>query len=374
MKRICFFLDSLSERGLQKSTLRFAWYNEKLLGNKSLIVYNQTSIENNQAAIDCFSSQIQLIACNSFSEVDQIITKYHCDALYIQKGGELDGKISRSCPTMVHAVFAQNPLEVHGHSYAFVSEFLSLKCSLGLIPAVPLIVKIDGDKTTQGLREKLFIPNDAIVYGCYGGKDSFDIQFVRNIVIPKILSCNSHIYFIFMNIKPFVAHKNVIFLPVSVDSHQKMLFVNTCDAMIHARLQGESFGLACAEFSAFNKPIFSYDRSPDKHQFHVLRNSIYGYHNAPQLIKMLESFPFTINASKTYTGYLDKYTPEYCMDLFDRHLLYPSTKNLAIRPGELNAYYTNSWRIAINYMIRRFIKLCIKLAFFIRINLLCIGK
>ena len=173
-----------------------------------------------------------------------------------------------------------------------------------------------------------------------------------------------------MNIQPFISHNQVIFLPGSVDNYQKMLFINTCNAMLHGRLQGESFGLACAEFSSFNKPIFSYDKSPDKHQFYALGNSIHGYNNANQLIKMLETFPFSNHLQSSYTGYADKYTPEYCMELFDRHLLFPCNKNFIIGGSIPSKYNTSNWRIAMNKRVRYFIKIYIKLLDFMKKNFL----
>ena len=40
-----------------------------------------------------------------------------------------------------------------------------------------------------------------------------------------------------------------------MDLNYKVKFINTCDAMIHARAMGETFGLAVAEFSKKNKPV-----------------------------------------------------------------------------------------------------------------------
>ena len=43
-----------------------------------------------------------------------------------------------------------------------------------------------------------------------------------------------------------------------VEPELKVSFINTCDCMIHARTDGETFGLAIAEFSTLNKPIISH--------------------------------------------------------------------------------------------------------------------
>ena len=38
---------------------------------------------------------------------------------------------------------------------------------------------------------------------------------------------------------------------------EKEAFYRTCDAMLHARRDGETFGLAVAEFSVRNKPVIT---------------------------------------------------------------------------------------------------------------------
>ena len=44
-------------------------------------------------------------------------------------------------------------------------------------------------------------------------------------------------------------------LPPTADVARLHAFIRSCDAMLHGRTGGETFGLACAEFSAFNRPV-----------------------------------------------------------------------------------------------------------------------
>ena len=41
----------------------------------------------------------------------------------------------------------------------------------------------------------------------------------------------------------------LFFLPPTTDVERKVKFINTSDAFLHARTQGESFGMAVGEFS-----------------------------------------------------------------------------------------------------------------------------
>ena len=48
-----------------------------------------------------------------------------------------------------------------------------------------------------------------------------------------------------------------------------MRFFATCDAMLHAREEGETFGMAVAEFSLRNKPVITYNGSGQYDNAHV---------------------------------------------------------------------------------------------------------
>ena len=61
-----------------------------------------------------------------------------------------------------------------------------------------------------------------------------------------------------MNVNKFTNNNKIIFLSGTFDQKKKAKFINTCDAMIHARSVGESFGSSCAEFAIKNKPILTY--------------------------------------------------------------------------------------------------------------------
>ena len=105
--------------------------------------------------------------------------------------------------------------------------------------------------------------------------------------------------------------------------------------MLHARRQGESFGLACAEFSVQHKPIFTYGDSPDRHHLSVLGSSALVYRTADQLQSQILAFQPTAFRPLLGDSYI-RYTPERVMDLFDRHLIHP-----ALQRGRLGVQLTN---------------------------------
>jgi len=320
--RLAFHSNQLSERGAEVALKAYAHYSEVLLGHRSVVAYPRHSPGNVEAVVDAFRERFDLIPYDNFADLDEQLKIHGVDALYVIKGGEIDRCISRVVPTMVHAVFAQSPFERHGTAYAFVSEWLSRTCAFSLIPAVPHIV--EPPPCGDDLRLELEIPGDAVVFGSYGGSRSFDVDFVRLFAVPEVLAQRENTYFIFMNQPQFLDHSRAIFLPRSIDSMRKSRFVNTANAMLHARRQGESFGMACAEFSRASKQIFSYRDSPDRHHHLVLKDSIKLYRSADELIFQLVAFADGyLGRQVGLDAYLARYTPEAVMEQFDRHLLHP---------------------------------------------------
>jgi hypothetical protein len=131
---------------------------------------------------------------------------------------------------------------------------MSDACSGGSLPFVPHMINLPDME--NDLREELNIPKDAIVFGRTGGQDTWSLPFVTQ-AIYDILSIKNNIYFLFQNtVLPF-SHDKIIHLPTSDDPFYKVKFINTCDAILHARYEGESFGIACGEFSSKNKQIIT---------------------------------------------------------------------------------------------------------------------
>ena len=325
---IIFHCDELNERGTAKACFDYAHYNELILGNNSIIIYDK-NLNNNGKILSRFKSKFKIFAYEDFNQIDKDLSSKF-DLMYVIKGGNVDKFCSKYIPTMVHAVFPQNCFQIHGSSYAFVSEWLSRK-SFYNIPYVPHVVNYPQLSNKNNLRKSLCIPKEATVFASYGGKNSFDIEFVRKIVIPNVLRMEKNIYFLFMNYEKFIDHPRAIFLPLNINIDFKEKFIGTANAMLHARYLGESFGLACAEFSSKNKPIISYKFSKDKNHEYVLASSIFLYSNSSELTRILTTFDKKNLESFSYDAYLKKYNPESVMELFEKFLIRPALKNKSIK-------------------------------------------
>ncbi|MGB4346532.1 MAG: hypothetical protein WBJ21_09070 [Burkholderiaceae bacterium] len=329
-KIIAFHSNQLSITGTEIALYDYAKNNIDVLNNKSLIFFQEKNKNNNIEAIAKFKNKFEVISYQSKSDLEQLLLKQNVNLLYTIKSGRKDGLISKSIPTMVHAVFPTNPSEIHGSSYAFISEWLSYHCSNNKIPCVPHIVEMPD--ITEDLRLELNIPKNAKVLGCYGGKNSFDIPDAIE-AVRKVLSNTKDTYFIYLHIEPFLQHERVKFLPGTTDLIYKTKFINTCDAMLHARLQGESFGLACGEFSVRNKPVITYAYNKHTHHHDVLGSKGFYYNDVDSLVQIILSLDSEKIKKSNWDQYSARYNKNKVMSLFDEHLIYPAIKNKSfLRP------------------------------------------
>ena len=107
---------------------------------------------------------------------------------------------------------------------------------------------IDLPCSDENLRTELQIPKNTVVYGRSGGFSDFNLNIAHD-AIKEYIDTDENCYFLFMNTERFYEHPRIIYLDRNLDLQYKVKFINTCDAMIHARQMGETFGLSIAEFS-----------------------------------------------------------------------------------------------------------------------------
>lgn len=290
--KIIFHENQLCYRGTSNAIFDYAHYNEEILNNQSVILYPKNSPNNIPEAIQRFEKRFTVYGYNDLADRDKFIRESNADIFYAIKSGEKENDIPTNLiKTVIHAVFKYN--EPYGNVYAYVSEWLSNKMSNGILPFVPHIV--DLPNIEGNFREELNIPKEAIVFARYGGYETFDIDFVKE-TVKKIARKNKNVYFIFMGTEEFVkrnffrSYRNIIFLPPTTDIERKVKFINTSDAFLHARKQGESFGIAIGEFSIKNKPVITWAYSDEKSHLEILGDCAIVYKNKNDLFDILENF------------------------------------------------------------------------------------
>lgn len=312
--KVIFHSNQLSTRGTEVALYDYANFNETILKNKSIIMTPKNG-SHSEKAIEKFKKRFENIIFYEPGELQKSCSKTKADVFYAIKAGENDGILVDGIHNCMHVVFKNN--DFHGNVYAYVSEWLSIEASNREHPFVPHMINLPNH--LEDLKQSLNIPAQALVIGRYGGHTTFDIKFVKK-AIEKIVEKRKDIYFIFMGTEEFGGswfqprNKRIIFLPESTDLFQKVQFINTCDAMLHARKQGESFGLAVGEFSSKNKPIITYSESKENaHIFELKEKGVY-YSNQKEIESIL--LDFKKNENENWDVYSEKFSPENVMKKF----------------------------------------------------------
>jgi len=311
--KILFHSNQLGYRGTEVALIDYAKYNEEILGHESVIAYDRVAKLNCNDVIANVKKRFDVIDYTYFPSLHSAAEKCHIDLAYFIKAGTFDGKITMEIPSAVHMVFPTTEDQYHGDRIAFISPWLSHHCT-GNLPSVPFIVtRPDIVPSPLDVGQK----RTDFVIGSYGASTSFNVDFVRA-TVNAALESRSDLFFIFMNYDKFLEHPRCRFLPRSTSVAFKQSFVATCDAMLHARRNGETFGLACAEFSAQNKPVMTYDGADCEERAHldILGENCYTYDNAKELLDLLTSLTKQDIGGGCYDMYARKFSPETVMSQF----------------------------------------------------------
>ena len=316
MRKVAFWLNDLGERGTAVAVYDYAFFNQKMFHNQSYVLYEKNNPFNMPQVIEKFKEQFIVQDFNNFSEVDAYLKHHDITTLYVIKSGADDKKVSKFAKTFVHCVFDCS--QPHGDIYAAISD--SVVGWESNIPILPHMIHLPDH--SEDMRTKLSIPKDATVFGRYGGKQQFNISGIHTILF-QVAYNNPNLYFIFANTEPFCPPlRNIIHLNAITDLYEKRKFINTCDAMLWARSDGETFGLSIGEFSSCNKPIIAYKHENISSDFHIktLKNNAFWFKTADEFMKILTSFNRESVQQKYWNMYTD-YTPEKVMAIFRRLVL-----------------------------------------------------
>lgn len=308
--KIIFHTFDLNLRGTAVAVFDYAKYNQEILGNESIILYKKTStyekdVSTENSSLEFFQKHFEVRSYANDLEIESVVSD--CDVCYFIKYGYNDSFLPTNTKTLIHAVFqAKDP---HGDRYAYISDWLSKEMG-GEIPFVPHIV--DLPKPNEDYRERFKLSNDSLVIGRYGGYYTFDLPFVKE-QIGEILESDKRITFLFVNTKPFIKHERVRYIDSIVDRQKKSNFINTCDAMLHARARGESFGLSVCEFLFHNKPVFAWEGGVDRNHVQLLsqHGTLYNQYNLKDKILQLEEYK-----NKQWSSIVTQFQPSSVMKKF----------------------------------------------------------
>ena len=373
--RIAFWTQAMTERGTEVALFDYADLSETLLGARAFVVYDATNPANNAEVIKRFVArfsqrcigidyQIGLdpFLCGSVDNgpgaSGSLLRAHGITHVYSLKlgtrssaGPDVERLRAAGVRTLIHAVF--DGREPHGDAFARISGCVPGSCAI--VPHVvrppprlppessaepanqcgagPSPVWADVQCPGLSLRGRLGIPPEATVFGRHGGMHTFDIPFVWQAVADVARACPGTVYFLFLNTAPVEGTEalgNVLHLPGPlVDGDAKSAFIRACDAMLHARSGGETFGLACAEFAVHDKPVITsrahHDGGLARFHLDMLGDRAMLYKDHDSLVRLLLDFDRQAVAERARDGYFSKpylvFQPRRVMSTFRKVFL-----------------------------------------------------
>jgi hypothetical protein len=340
---IAFFITA-NERGTAVATYDYAHFNETLLGNRSVLLAREST--RGTPSVEHFAKRFPIHFYEEQADLHDILKDNEVKLCYHlipgrKAHGQPDYRRPEGCRIAYHCVFSTS--DPAGDAYAPISRFLNDKYGTSF-PVVPHMISLpDHDRD---MREELSIPADATVIGRHGGACRFNIEFAHEL-LHEIVQQSPNIYFLLLNTDRFCEpHPQIIHLPVCYDLDEKVRFINTCDAMLHGRKGGETFGIAVGEFSIKNKPVITYyppqsglaylkfrirhafnsatklgqrlPAHPAREHINILGDKALTFCTKKELRTILLNFDREWSKQQDWDAYSTNYSPAPVMEKFDR--------------------------------------------------------
>jgi hypothetical protein len=327
--RVSFDGGRINERGVAVALYDYAFYARALLGVEPIILHD-ARLPPEAAHVARFAEEFPTLPYETEDEMQGLIERERIDVAYFLKTRRGDRRIARSCRTAVHEVFKFfNP---HGDSYAYISQSLAQTMTGGRYPSVPHIV--DPPPPRAELRAALGIPRDAYVVGRHGAPDQFNIPFAPP-AIEAALERRKNLWILLLNTARFSDHERIVNLPQTPDRQGVVDFIAACDAGLNARLAGENFGLAIAEFLAQDKPVLVWAGGRDRNHLALVDDPAFIYRTRADLTqKLCEIEPQEWGG--VWSARIAPFAPGAVTALFARTFLEPGARRFPPLPPGFN--------------------------------------
>jgi hypothetical protein len=322
MVKVAFFVRHFTERGTEVAIYDYAHYNETILKNKSIIICFTESAQqrirfpSERISYPKFRDRFPIFEIDTMNDMTELISREQIDIFYTLTAGDYepmykfsDPGIWKGCKTVKHCVFTTQGCE--SDRYVGISEYLNHKFHT-TYPVIPHMISLPPCEDT--LRQTLGIPTDAIVLGRHGGYTTFDMKMTHNAIQRFVNTSPGRVYFLLMNTAKFYNHPRILHIDATTDFHAKSMFINSCDAMIHGRVDGEIFPISIGEFSIFNKPVITTPRGDLGHIFNLKDRAII-YNSEDELVSILTNINHHIHTRTDWNAY-EQYTPDNVMNIF----------------------------------------------------------
>ena len=167
-----------------------------------------------------------------------------------------------------------------------------------IVPAPPPPATPPAAAAAAGLRAELGIPARSTVFCRHGGSDSFNVPEARAAVCTyarRQTAAGGAGYVLLLNTEPAdcdAGASRIVHLPAVVALEAKARFLAACDACVHGRQHGETFGLAVAECANAGLPVFTYAHADADQDFHLRALGAHArlYDSTDGLLGLMERF------------------------------------------------------------------------------------
>lgn len=286
--------NALNERGVTKAIESYAEILTQL-GISVTIAFRSDNPGNVPEVIERIGNQFDLFPYRFFSEIERSQKSF--DVAYFQKSGVRDGNILK-IPSIVHSVFQE--YDPHGDIYIYISQWLANKMNAsrftprflykgfrGRISGCSNAFRFDYLPLASDVpRFENRQERDRFVILRYGGPDSFDVPWVQSELI-RFIDDHKNSIALMVNTNQFCHHERIKFLPKFTTSEERNSLLASSDICLHARRQGESFGLFLVEAMQAGKQILSWAGGIDSHHVDLLRGTGALFSNNHELYKKL---------------------------------------------------------------------------------------
>lgn len=286
MATLLFHTGLIDDRGSIAATSEYIGYLQNE-GHHVIWAYDKLNPGNRSSAISHYKKMFNLEHYVNFNQYSISVSK-RIDWVYFSKKGLNDGLLIPSVKNAIHVMF--NVYQPHGDTYAYVSKWLadaSSRQANFFIPKGrskipnPFVSRewvpfgVDMPPPTNSLRAEWGVPLDARVCIRLGGENTFDIPWVHK-TIKKAITEHQNFYFIGYNTNKFIDHPRAIFLPSINGKIEKSNALMSADIFLHARRQGESFGMAILEAMRLKVPVLAWAGGWDRNHTKILhKESLY---------------------------------------------------------------------------------------------------
>ena len=312
--RVSFDGGRLNERGVAVALYDYAFHARRLLGVEPVVLHDAGGdVDAAQAAR--FAVAFPLRGYRNAAERAAAIEDERIEVAYALKSTRPRYPLSPGRRTVVHEVFRF--FDPHGDAYAYISPWLAEAAAAGRVPAVPHIV--DPPSPQGDLRAEFGVPREAVVIGRHGAPDQFNVPFLAA-AFEAALAARSDLWVMLLNTGPLLQHERVIHVPRAPERQRVADFVASCDLGLNARLGGEAFGLAIAEFLAQDKPVLVWEGGRDRHHLALVDDPAFRFRTREDLTRALVDFA-PRDARGRWRARVKRFSPDAVMRDFARVFL-----------------------------------------------------